>query len=635
MSLFKTLRSSWRNQGLRYVIYRSFYELRRKLGLLAIQFPSSPIQKKHLTFQEWKNLNIPFFFSGRRNLKMKRRPRPILEKDFNDITSGKVRFFNNEWKHIEGWLTNVSTGYKYDINRHWTKIEDLSSSDGDIKYVWEKSRFTFLNDIIRYDHHFEKNNSEFVFNQIESWIDSNPINMGPNYKCSQEISIRCLNWIWAIYFYSEDTALHDDRWQKVIQSIYWQIRHVYSNINFSRYCVRNNNAIKESLFLYVSGLLFPFFRESQSWKTNGKKCLEEEINYQIYEDGSYLQFSHNYQRVLVQLMTWTVSISEVHNEVLQEKTLLKIRKLVKYMDHCCVGSNGELPNYGNNDGALFFKLTNQSYNDFRPQINALNYALSKSHIYNNEDIQEEARWYGSELDRLENIETSVNQKETAIRIFPEGGIATITDRRDASFTFLKCAKYRDRPGQADNMHLDIWIDGNNYLRDSGTYKYNTSEELIQYFAGTAGHNTVMVEGHNQMTKGPRFIWDDWTRKASLQKAQDSDTYILFANAEMFYSLGKPVEHNRKVVKKSPHHWLVIDKIPNKRKQQTMTQLWHVNPEFSENLTIKSIDESGNELELILKDGHWSAYYGTKEKAPVWCFSSEGNEFRTEIKIEIK
>ena len=39
--------------------------------------------------------------------------------------------------------------------------------------------------------------------EIDSWIKNNPINQGPNYLCSQEISIRLMNWIFAIYFYSE------------------------------------------------------------------------------------------------------------------------------------------------------------------------------------------------------------------------------------------------------------------------------------------------------------------------------------------------------------------------------------------------------------------------------------------------
>lgn len=42
--------------------------------------------------------------------------------------------------------------------------------------------------------------------------------------------------------------------------------------------------------------------------------------------------------------------------------------------------------------------------------------------------------------------------------------------------------------------------------DGGSYKYNTTEKLLRYFMGTESHNTIMLEGHDQMLKGDRFIW---------------------------------------------------------------------------------------------------------------------------------
>ena len=83
------------------------------------------------------------------------------------------------------WVTNPITNYKYDINKHWSEIQDFSTNSGDIKYVWEKARFSFLYDLIRYDYHFDNDQSKFVFSQIEDFINKNPINKGPNYKCSQ------------------------------------------------------------------------------------------------------------------------------------------------------------------------------------------------------------------------------------------------------------------------------------------------------------------------------------------------------------------------------------------------------------------------------------------------------------------
>ena len=50
---------------------------------------------------------------------------------------------NNESRIEYDWVTNPRNNYRYNINDHWSKIEDLSSINGDIG-VWEKARFFFF-----------------------------------------------------------------------------------------------------------------------------------------------------------------------------------------------------------------------------------------------------------------------------------------------------------------------------------------------------------------------------------------------------------------------------------------------------------------------------------------------------------
>ena len=92
--------------------------------------------------------------------------------------------------------------------------------------------------------------------------------------------------------------------------IYASVHHVYHHINFSRIAVRNNHAITETLFLTVSNVLFPFIPETKKWAADGKKWFEEEIDYQIYNDGTFLQFSMNYHRVVVQLLSLGTALFE-------------------------------------------------------------------------------------------------------------------------------------------------------------------------------------------------------------------------------------------------------------------------------------------------------------------------------------
>src|SRR5690606_4241552 len=122
-------------------------------------------------------------------------------------------------------------------------------------------------------------------------------NRGPNWMCSQEISIRVLNWFFVLFYFRNSPVLTDHRVNIILQSITDQMQHVWSNRRFARYLVRNNHVLSESLALYVTGVLMPFLPESNRWEKEGKATFENEIMHQIYEDGTYLQFSMNYHRM--------------------------------------------------------------------------------------------------------------------------------------------------------------------------------------------------------------------------------------------------------------------------------------------------------------------------------------------------
>ena len=347
------------NMGWSYSFYRIKYEISKRTGYLKRKFPTEATLTKFITLEEWKKNREQFFFNGRDEIKIPLAGSDELPSEYHDILDGKIIFFNSIKYNLGknyNWITNPENGFNYNINKHWSDIPDFSKELGDIKFTWEKSRFSYLYTIIRYDQKYNCDSSKFVFNEINSWIDSNPLNRGPNYVSSQEISLRILNWIFALYYYKDSDFLTEDLFQVIIDSIYRQIDHVYKFINFSRKTVRNNHAITETLSLYLVGLLFPFCNNSAKWKADGKKWFEEEINYQIYNDGTYLQFSMNYHRVVIQLLTWAFYLSELNDDSFSQSIHSKAAKSIEFLLACQNNYNGELPNYGANDGSLFLNL---------------------------------------------------------------------------------------------------------------------------------------------------------------------------------------------------------------------------------------------------------------------------------------
>lgn len=598
------------NMGIRYVSYRIVLLITKKLGFLKKKFPVNPKQTTFITLSDWKKSAPKFLINSREELKFDINPNEILKEEAQKILNGQICFFSHDWKNLGldyDWVTNPETNYKYDIHLHWTQIPDFNKKNGDIKYVWEKSRFTFLLKIIRYDYHFNEDNSEFVFSQIESWIVENPINQGPNWVCSQEISLRIYNWLFALYFYQNSNALTEERFQKIMHVIYWSLQHVNKHINFSRIAVRNNHAITETLFLSLSNNLFPFFKENENWSEKGIKYFEKEIDYQIYNDGTFLQFSMNYHRVVVQILTFGLALKEIHNQKFPKTVYEKAYKSVRFLFECLQDENGFLPNYGANDGALFFPLNENGFRNYKPQLNTLHKLLTQENLFKNEAIFDDENWLLSNV----NFENSFAPLKRTFGVFSFDDGGYFMSRKHNSFTFIRCGKHKDRPSHADNLHLDIWVNGENVLLDSGSYKYNTTEENSTYFTGTTGHNTVSVNHSSQMLKGSRFIWYYWSQAKNVTWQENQDEYIFEGTINAFQFINPKIQHCRKVIiSKNQELWKVEDEVTNATNFEKQ-QNWHYN---KTKIKITS-DEIGREI-LSLN----SSYYGEKEKGFGIAFS---------------
>ncbi len=617
----KTILSVFKSRGLRYLVFRTTYEFRKRTGLLRLSFPSSVGDNKILSLEDFRNEDS-FFFTSRENLSLPKQISDALKEKANRIISGEVLFFSSTWYNLGldyDWITNPVTGYRYDIHQHWTRINEFSKDAGDIKFVWEKSRFSWLLTICRYDYHFDKDHSEFVIRQILDWIDKNPLNCGPNYICSQECSIRILNWLFALNFYRKSNSLTEERWQKIINSIYRQTDHVMKNINFSRIAVRNNHAITETLTLYLMGLMFPKMKGASLWKKKGKKWFEQEIDYQIEDDGTFIQDSMNYHRVVIQLLTYAIAISDKQGDSFSGFVYEKAYKSLNFLYQCQELSNGWLPNYGNNDGALFFPLSDADYRDYRSQLDALHGLLTGKPLY--EEYLEDSFWIGHKVPTFRKAFAKIERRYGAIG-FEKSGYFLVRERD--CFTFIRCGLFKAN-GSTDQLHIDAWYKGINILMDAGSYMYNTDEKTVKYFAGTESHNTIMIGDYDQMQKGKRFMWFNPPTIESASLKEQYFDFLFEGRIKAYKQLADGgITITRRLIKeKGRTEWRIVDTIEGAPDNVVRRQLWHTDKDLHV--------ESNGEVKLC--DGWTSDYYGVKRKVKQIDVQSNGNRIETVISIE--
>ena len=615
--------------GNRYMWFRVRHELAKKSGLLAKRFPINPTKIKGPGLSEAHQILDQWVWHSAEELALSQVPANELKSKALSILDGNLLLFNSiphTFRNDEDWIIHPETGYRYNNQLHWTRIPDMSPEAGDIKYVWEKSRFSYLHTILRYDHHFGEDHSEWVFSELDSWIRMNPINCGPNYRCSQEISLRVFNWLGALQFYKNKPGLTEERWSRYYYNMYWQMHHVWENIEFSRIAVRNNHAITETLALYIFGTMFPDAPGASKWKIKGKAWIEEEIAYQIYPDGSYLQFSMNYHRVVVQLLTLAIRFSEKQGESFQPVVYQRADKTLRFLQFFQDPVSGELPNYGANDGALFFQFTDLPYRHYSSQLNALHAALYGQNIAGSVH-NEEALWFGYPKKALLPSIATIPEK---LQVFGSGGFAGIKEKD--TLTFFRSGTHKDRPSQADNHHLDLWFEGENILRDAGSYKYNAGEEDIRFFFGTRSHNTVMIDSQDQMVKGPRFVWMKWSQSIGLSAREEENGWTISGEIEAFRQIRKGIHHKRTVHKvRGKAIWTITDEITG-LKGEDVQVIWHPSPEFSTRFTMTVRDQNGTVITPEVQPGWYSGLYGTKEEAAYWIFSSQSTKITTQISI---
>ena len=610
--------------GFSYASKRIIYSVKKKVFTKTLNRHQIDVIQPKSTEAKNQTAQQKFFISSRKDITAPKDKNAKLKATVEDMYNGMYPYFQtSKFKISEKnkWFYNPLSEHTYPQNIHWSKVSDFSEKEGDIKFVWEISRFCYLYDIIRYDHHFSLDSSDFVFDEIADWIACNSAENGPNYLSGQEIALRILNWIYALHFYSESERLKTSIYNKIVDSIHQQAQHIDRELHFAKSFVRNNHLLSESLALFTVGLIFPQFKESENWVKKGHETFCHEILYQFDSNGAYLQHSFNYQRVAIQLCTWFIQLCHLNKISVSKNIKERLLSAVDFM-MTFIGnkSTGEVPNFGNNDGSLFFPLNNEEHTNYYPQLQAMASVLGTDlGVQSFEDVY----WFNINREHNTTLE-----KKYGIFNFDEEGYYVASE--DNCLTFLWCPRLKNRPAQADMLHVDIWYNGENILRDNGTYLYNTTPSLRNYFFGSRSHNTILYNGEDLMKKGKRFIFYFWPKKVAACVRSVDDTFIFSGEIVIYPKTKSRLSILRTIKKKKDRiEWEVKDTLKNSSKK-TWTQIWNISDSFLREFKIVAKDENMIAVEPNIISSYTSPDYGILNEAKQVHFSTITNSLTTVI-----
>lgn len=403
------------------------------------------------------------------------------------------------------WQLSPLTGIRCDEKQKWYKIPDFDKDRGDIKVIWEASRFSHFITLARaYLLTANEKYYKAFSKQLREWLVKNPYGYGANFKCSQECSLRMINGLLAFTVFRKVGIATDADKSNVRDLIDRCYRKVLSNFFYAHKCIKNNHTISELMGMIVGA----WCCDEQNRLNKAYKLLDEVVNEQFTADGGYRQFSFNYQRLALQVLEVVMSIEDKTGRSLTNSSKVKIKNSAWLM-YQCQDVSSDVPNYGNNDGALVFPVTSCGYRNFRPVINTTYALTTGKQIYEFGKHQEELIWF-SDGKKLKEYEKE--QKERESSQFADAGLFTIRSKR--SWLMLVSNDYSSRPGHMDQNHVDLWIDGVNILCDAGTFSYANEDGRI--LVRNDSHNTAVVENRQQMNSHGPFMIYNWTKRESVQ-----------------------------------------------------------------------------------------------------------------------
>tara|TARA_Y100001935_G_scaffold255527_1_gene269181 strand:- start:5266 stop:7479 length:2214 start_codon:yes stop_codon:yes gene_type:complete len=582
-SIFSFLFATVKENGFKWIGRRSFYELQRKIKWHNLKFKSRKWRSDEISFwlkkeyignknllNVWMENQTNFFFDSKdksyhsKNLKKILNQKELTEiiSRADSISDGFFHYFSSQKNNIgfpPDWFTNPKSNKKIDSKLHWNNIPMYSIQTGDLKYVWEIGRFTFVYDLVR-AYWITSNDSypEAFWEIIEDFYKKNPPNYGPHWKCGQEISIRIMAICFGLYAFRDTKSTTSERFNKLITLIASQADrvskdHIYSHLQF------NNHSISEGVGLYIVGLLFPELKISNKIRAMGKKILEFESKRLIFDDGSFAQNSFNYHRLMLSDYIYALRLSEINDDKFSNELKNKINKAYHFLLRMLDQKSGKVPNYGGNDGALILPLNICDYQDYRPIISLMHFYFYEEILFELGPWHEDLLWlFGHQSIRSskKNIDTLnfENMDDTSyFRINSE-----------TSWCMIRCGNHQTRPSHSDMLHLDLWKDGINITADPGSYLYY-DKPWNSRFMSTSLHNTISIDGFNQMDKGPRFMWYNWTKSKKNYNIHDKKQDIKYFEGEHYgyLRLQEPILHKRAIFLPLPDTWIVIDDLIGK------------------------------------------------------------------------
>lgn len=529
-----------------------------------------------------------------------------------------------DWLKIEAngsapnWFSRPITGLtEWPSKMAWWKTLSPEIEKGDIKEIWELSRFHWIIPMSQRAANGDALEVRRLNDWIYDWVNKNTYYLGPNWRCAQEASIRVMNLAVGSLILNQIFKPQN----AMLDFLRAHLARISSTISYA-IAQDNNHGILEAAALYIGGEWLSTINgdaQSRAWAKKGRKWLENRSRKLISKDGSFSMYSLTYHREFLDAL----SLVEVYRRLFKspqftQKYAERAEAAALWLKAFVNSETGDAPNLGANDGTRLFQFAESGYRDFRPSVQLATVLFCKGKAYIEGAWDAPLHWMHIPIpSNILPVEAS--------KQFDDAGFAILRDCTTNTEVFVRYPRFRFRPSQPDLLHVDLWIGNENILRDDGSYSYSIDGQLLNYFGRTRSHNTIEFDGRDQMSHISRFLIGEWRTTKYLEpihRIEDSQKFVAG------YSDGKGASHIRQVILKKKRLMIVdyVKGFANKAvlRWRLKAAIWNlsVTSDFCSLITIMSegikitISSSVPITRSELVEGWESRFYFHKSLLPV-------------------
>ena len=490
-------------------------------------------------------------------------------------------------------LPSVGVYHKFDGEIDWT-LNPINYRE----WPWQLNRHAFWTTLglAYWATGEEEYAKEFVY-QMTDWVRKCPVPLDNNGNRSEtwrtiEAGIRTgHNWPSAFYLFRGSPSFTDEAMVTMVTSFAEHARHLM------RWPTTGNWLTMESNGLMHTGVLFPEFKEAETWRKTASERLYAELDKQVYPDGAQIELSTGYHQVSLGNFAKAWDIAHINDILMPADYVAKMQRMFDYNLDVSM-PDGYAP--GLNDAGRTNMMTQA--------------ALGLNYFPERKDYQ----W----LATLGKEGTLPSVGSIAL---PFSGHIVMRSgwQKDDRYMLFDAGPFGYGHQHEDALSFVIYAYGKYMLVDPGNYPYDSSE-WRKYVLSTRAHNTIMVDGCEQHRRDRARETYVLSRPMPIRWASSTKLDYALSTYDDGYASDNSVQvkHARTVFFVKPDYWIVTDSLtPADDKPHRYESMFHLDMSGAEidekSKSVRTTDPKGANLSILpLSDDNFKVRIVSGQEKPI-------------------